>query len=97
MNLLGIGSQRESVVIKGSDFTQMQNIAEDVKTYIDNLSSINTVSINVQENKPEVHLLFDMETINRNNFTLNNIAAGLGSFGREYSSGGNIQTGYRPV
>jgi multidrug efflux pump subunit AcrB/ABC-type multidrug transport system ATPase subunit len=93
LTLLGIGSQQESVVIKGQDFIEMHNIAEDVKSYIEKLTAINNVGINVQENRPEVHLLFNMETINRNNFTLANLNAGLGSFGREYSSNVKFRQG----
>lgn len=93
MNLLGIGTKTESVIIKGQDFDQMRNLAEDVKSYIDELSTVNNVSVNVQENSPEVHLLFDMDYINRNSFTLQNITSALATFGREYSSGATFKQG----
>ena len=93
MNMLGIGSTNESVIIKGQDFDQMRNLAEDIKTYIDNLSTISSVSLNVQDNIPEVHLLFDMDYINRNSFTLQNITSALSTFGREYSSGATFRQG----
>ena len=70
MNLLGIGSARESIIIKGQNFEQMKNLADDIKSYIDDLSTINSSNLNVQDNKPEVHLLFDMDYLGRNNFTL---------------------------
>jgi multidrug efflux pump subunit AcrB/ABC-type multidrug transport system ATPase subunit len=93
MNLLGIGSTKESVIIKGQNFEQMKNLADDIKSYVDDLSSINSSNINVQDNKPEVHLLFDMEYMGRNNFTLLNLATALSSFGREYSSGATFKQG----
>lgn len=93
MNLLGVGSQRESVVIKGENFTQMKSLADDARSYINNLSTINNVSINVQDNRPEVHLLFDMDYISRNNLTLANLATALSTFGREYSSGATFRQG----
>jgi multidrug efflux pump subunit AcrB/ABC-type multidrug transport system ATPase subunit len=93
MNMLGIGTTSESVIIKGQDFDQMRNMAEDIKTYIDNLSTISSVSLNVQDNTPEVHLLFDMDYINRNSFTLQNITSALSTFGREYSSGATFRQG----
>ncbi len=34
MNLLGIGSAPESVIIKGQNFDQMKNLADDIKSYI---------------------------------------------------------------
>jgi multidrug efflux pump subunit AcrB/ABC-type multidrug transport system ATPase subunit len=93
MNMLGIGSRSESVIIKGQDFNQMRNLAEDIKTSLEDLSTINTVSVNVQENTPEVHLLFDMDYLNRNSFTLMNVGSALSTFGKEYSSGATFKQG----
>jgi len=93
MNLLGIGSARESIIIKGQNFDQMKNLADDIKSYVDDLSSINSSNVNVQDNKPEVHLLFDMDYLGRNNFTLNNLSSALSTFGREYSSGATFKQG----
>lgn len=93
MNMLGLGSTRESVIIKGQDFEQMKNLADDIKSYVDDLSTINSSSLNVQDNKPEVQLLFDMDYIGRNNFTLGNISQSLSTFGREYSSGATFKQG----
>jgi multidrug efflux pump subunit AcrB/ABC-type multidrug transport system ATPase subunit len=93
LNLLGIGSKKESVVIKGQNFEQMKGLADDIKSYVEDLSTISNVSLNVQDNKPEVHLLFDMDYIGRNNFTLNNLSSSLSTFGREYSSGATFMQG----
>ncbi len=93
MNLLGIGSAKESVIIKGQHFEQMKSLADDIKSYIDDQSTINSSSMNVQDNKPEVHLLFDMDYMGRNNFTLNNLSSALSTFGREYSSGATFKQG----
>jgi multidrug efflux pump subunit AcrB/ABC-type multidrug transport system ATPase subunit len=93
MNLLGIGSTRESIIIKGQNFTQMKNLADDIKSYIDDLTTINSSNLNVQDNKPEVHLTFDMDYMGRNNFTLGNLSSALSSFGREYSSGSTFRQG----
>lgn len=93
LNLLGIGSKKESVIIKGQNFTQMKNLANDIKSSVENLSSMNSSGINVQANKPEVHLLFDMDYLGRNNFTLMNLSSALSTFGREYSSGIKFRQG----
>jgi multidrug efflux pump subunit AcrB/ABC-type multidrug transport system ATPase subunit len=93
MNLLGIGSTKESVIIKGQNFEQMKNLADDIKSYVDNLSTISSSNVNVQENKPEVHLLFDMDYMGRNNFTLVNLSSALSTFSREYSSGATFKQG----
>jgi multidrug efflux pump subunit AcrB/ABC-type multidrug transport system ATPase subunit len=93
MNLLGIGSKKESIIIKGQNFGQMKNLANDVKSYVDDLSTIYSSNINVQENKPEVHLYFDMDYLGRNSFTLMNLSSSLSSFSREYSSGAKYKQG----
>ncbi len=93
MNLLGLGTTSESVIIKGQNFDQMKNLSDDIKAFIQNLSTINSVNVNVQDNKPEVHLKFDMDYIGRNNFTLNNISSALSTLGREYSSGATFKQG----
>ncbi|MCX6325476.1 MAG: efflux RND transporter permease subunit [Bacteroidia bacterium] len=93
MNLLGVGSTKESIIIKGQNFDQMKDLADDIKSNVDELSTISSSSVNVQDNKPEVHLRFDMDYIGRNNFTLNNISSALSSFGKEYSSGATFKQG----
>jgi multidrug efflux pump subunit AcrB/ABC-type multidrug transport system ATPase subunit len=93
MNILGIGTTTESVIIKGQNFSQMKNISDDIKTAIQNLSTISSVNVNVQDNTPEVHLKFDMDYIGRNNFTLDNISSALATFGKEYSSGATFLQG----
>ena len=93
MKMLGIGSSSESVMIKGQDFVQMRNLAEDIETYIDELTTIQNVNLNVQDNSPEVQLHFDMDYIGRNNFTLMNLSSSLGTFGREYTSGATFKQG----
>jgi len=92
-NLLGVGTKTESVIIKGQNFEQMKNLADDIKTYIDELTTIDNVNLNVQDNKPEVQLHFDMDYIGRNNITLNNLSAALATFGREYSSNATFRQG----
>ncbi|MBI5008795.1 MAG: efflux RND transporter permease subunit, partial [Bacteroidia bacterium] len=93
MNLLGIGTQRESIIIKGQNFSQMKNLADDIKAYIEELSTISSSNVNVQDNKPEVRLLFDMDYMGRNNFTLMNLSAALATFTPEYSSGATFRQG----
>jgi len=93
MNLLGIGSEKESVIIKGQNFSQMKNLADDIKAYLEDLSTISSANANVQDNKPEVQLIFDMDYMGRNNFTLMNLSSALATFSREYSSGATFRQG----
>ncbi len=91
--LLGIGSESEKVIIKGQNFEQMRNLADDIRSYIDELETIDNVRINVQDNTPEVQLHFDMDYLLRNNFTLMNLSSSLATFGNEFTSGASFRQG----
>ncbi|MGM0464527.1 MAG: efflux RND transporter permease subunit, partial [Bacteroidota bacterium] len=91
--MLGIGTQYESIIIKGQDFRKMRDLADDLEYYMEDFNTIRSVSINVQDNTPEVQLNFDTELMSRNNISLNNIAAELSSFQPEYSSGVTFRQG----
>ncbi|HLP75092.1 MAG TPA: efflux RND transporter permease subunit, partial [Bacteroidales bacterium] len=93
MNLLGLGSERESIVIKGEDFEKMRNLGEDVVSYLNDLTTVSGANMNVQDNNPEVKLFFDMDYLGRSNFTLADLSGALSSFGREYSSGATFMQG----
>ncbi|HOW39574.1 MAG TPA: efflux RND transporter permease subunit [Bacteroidales bacterium] len=93
MNLMGLGSKKESIIIKGQDFGKMNNLANDIKEYADKLTTIKSSSLNVQDNKPEVRLLFDLDYMSRNNISLLNLSAALTTFGNEYASGVKFRQG----
>lgn len=93
MNLLGLGTTRASVVIKGQNPEQMKNLADDLKSSLEDLSSVDNASINVQDNKPEVQLQFDMDYLARNNISLMNLSSSLASFGRESTAGARYRQG----
>ena len=84
--LLGIGVQREKVVIKGQDFDRMRNVAEDIQYYLEELSSIQSVNLNVSDNRPEIHLYFDTRLMSQYNVSLAAIASELNSFQNEFPS-----------
>ena len=71
----------------------MKNLGDDIVSYLDDLSTISNTRINVQDNKPEVQLMFDMDYLGRNNITLNDLSSALSTFGREYSSGATFMQG----
>jgi multidrug efflux pump subunit AcrB/ABC-type multidrug transport system ATPase subunit len=82
----GIGEQRERILLKGSDFQLLRTVAEDIQYYLQQLESIQSVSFNVQENRPEAHLHFDRDLMSRENIPLTSVSSELSSFGREVST-----------
>ncbi len=91
--MLGIGTQSESILIKGQDFDKMRNVADDLEFFIDELESIRSVRINLQDNTPEIQLHFDTELMSRNEISLGNVSQELSSFQEEYSSGVKFKQG----
>ena len=85
--MLGIGSQSEKIIIKGRNFDRMRNVADDIRYYLENLSSISSVRLNVSSNRPELHLYFDPQSMGQYNVSLNTVAAELSTFQSEFSSG----------
>ena len=59
MRLLGIGENRERIVIKGSDFDLMQRVAEDFRYYLDEQEFIRNTRVSYSRPQPEIRLGFD--------------------------------------
>ena len=85
--MLGIGSKSESVVIKGLDFDKMLNQANEVKYYLQQLSSVKGVNIKVPKKRPELKLDFDKHLMALYDIPLNSVMNELNSFKSEFSSG----------
>jgi len=90
---MGIGTNRERIVIKGENFEMMKGVAEDLQYYIEDLESIRSANVSVAGNRPELHLYFNQLILTELGVSLNNIASELGSFSREFSSGVNFKQG----
>lgn len=85
---MGIGSNSERIVIRGSNFEVMKGVADDILYYVKDLESIRSANINISENRPEVHLFFNQLLLTEYGLTLNNIVSELGTFSNEFTAGG---------
>ena len=81
--LLGFGSNRERVVVKGEDYELLQRVAQDLLYYIQNLEDTRSANLNTRGSRPEVTLRFDPLTLSRNDIAPRNIALALRDFGQE--------------
>jgi multidrug efflux pump subunit AcrB/ABC-type multidrug transport system ATPase subunit len=91
--MMGIGTQQERIVIKGRDFNRMRAFADDIQFYLEDLSTMNRVRMNLADNRPEIHLHFDPQIISYYDISLNAIRSELASFQNEFSSGLNYKQG----
>ena len=85
--MMGIGTDQEKIVLKGQDFKQMQAVGEDLKYFIDQLESVQTVNLNISDNRPEVHLYFNPLLMTEYNITLNSVLSEINSFSKEIATG----------
>ena len=85
--LLGIGSEEEKIVLKGENFTMMQTVAEDLEYFLDDLDFIERVRLNVSDNRPEVHMLFDPLLMTEYNINIGQVSSELNSFSGEIATG----------
>jgi len=83
---LGIGSNQERIVIKGSNFDVMKGVGDDLLYYVEDLESIRSANISISSNRPEVHLYFNQLLLTEYGLNLGNISSELNSFSREFSA-----------
>ncbi|WP_337942338.1 efflux RND transporter permease subunit [Parabacteroides sp.] len=93
MRLLGIGDNREWIVIKGADFDVMQLVAEDLRYYLDEQEFIRHSRVSYNRRQPEIHLDFDPILLTSYEITRANISSGLAALNPEYSSGTSFKIG----
>lgn len=93
MRLLGIGSNQERIVIKGSDFETMQLVGEDLRYYIDEMDFINNSWLSSNRRQSEIRLNFDPILLTSYDITRGNINSGLTALNTEFSSGATFKIG----
>ncbi|MEE4197191.1 MAG: efflux RND transporter permease subunit [Bacteroidales bacterium] len=91
--MMGIGTQREKVLIKGQDYDRMLNQANDVKYYLEQLTSIEMVNIQVPDKRPELLLNFDKQLMALYNIPVTSVLSELNAFQPEFPSGVTFKQG----
>lgn len=93
MRLLGMGENRERIVVKGSDFDLMQRVAEDFRYYLDEQEFIRNTRVSYNRRQPEIRLGFDPILLTSYDISRQNIVSGLTSLNPEISSGTSFKVG----
>jgi len=84
--MLGVGSNSEMIELKGENFEAMQRVAEDLKYYLENMDIITRVRLNISDNNPEVHMIFDPLTMTDYGVTTKDVSSAMNSFSKEFST-----------
>ncbi len=91
--MLGIGIQRERIIIKGQDFDKMLNQAAMINFHLWQLSSIKRVDISVPDRRPEILLDFNKQLLALYNIPVSSIVSELNTFPPEFSSSVKFKQG----
>jgi multidrug efflux pump subunit AcrB/ABC-type multidrug transport system ATPase subunit len=93
MRFLGIGDNRERIVIKGSDFETMRIVAEDLRYSFDEQDFIQYSRVSYSNRQPELILNFDPILLTSYEISRSNISAALASLNPEGASGSSFKVG----
>ncbi|MBL4560959.1 MAG: efflux RND transporter permease subunit [Labilibaculum sp.] len=93
MKMLGIGSQKEKLIIKGQDFDKILDVSEDLEYYLGQLSSIQNVSVRNPAKRPELVLELDKQIMAIYDIPVSSVLSELNSFQKEFSSGVKFKQG----
>ena len=93
MEMLGIGTQKEKLIIKGQDFNKMLDVSEDLEYYLSQLSSIQNVSVKNPSKRPELVMELDKQVMAVYDIPVTSVLSELNSFQKEFSSGVKFKQG----
>ncbi|MFA8435796.1 MAG: efflux RND transporter permease subunit [Marinifilaceae bacterium] len=91
--MLGMGSQKGKIMVKGQDFDKMLNLGQDLEYYLGQLTSIENVRVKVPAKRPEMLLDFDKQLMALYDIPLSSVLSELRSFQHEFSSGVKFKQG----
>ncbi|WP_461641107.1 efflux RND transporter permease subunit [Labilibaculum euxinus] len=93
MEMLGMGSQKEKLIIKGQDFNKMLDVSEDLEYYLNQLTSIKNISVRIPAKRPEMVMELDKQIMAVYDIPVTSVLSELNSFQKEFSSGVKFKQG----
>jgi multidrug efflux pump subunit AcrB/ABC-type multidrug transport system ATPase subunit len=93
MSILGVGNNRERIVIKGSDYDMMQLVGEDLRYYLSEQNFIRNSNVSYTSRQPELRLTFDPILLLTYNVSRSNISSGIASLNNDIASGSTFKVG----
>ncbi len=93
MRLMGIGQQQERIVIKGSDYDMMFQVAEDLRYQLNEQDFVDRSWVSYTGRQAELLLNFDPILLTSYEISRGDISNGLMSLNPEFSSGTTFKVG----
>ena len=91
--MLGLGSETETIRLRGSDLGELTRTAEDILFQLENLTSIERARIQQPDERPELHLRFDPLLLSLYGVQISDVARQLNTFQPEVSAGPQFRDG----
>ncbi len=91
--LLGMGGDREELIIRGEDYPVMRRVAKDLDYLLHTLESVSYVWVSSPWVRPEVHLHFDPLRMTEYGIDLGAVSMALNSFSGEMGAGVTFRQG----
>lgn len=86
MRMFGVGDNSERIVLRGSNYDELKNVASDLEYYLGDMESISSARVNFPSDQPELHMFFDEILMQDYGITRRNISTELASFSDEINS-----------
>jgi multidrug efflux pump subunit AcrB/ABC-type multidrug transport system ATPase subunit len=87
MNFLGVGQQTEEVLIKGTDYSDMVMVAENVEYVLEEESEdVTSARLQLSREQPRVNVLLDQRLMESMNVDYSSLQREMNAFSRELSS-----------
>ncbi len=91
--LLGMGGDREEIIVRGQDYPVMRRVANDLDYILETLESVNYSWVSSPSSRPEIHLIFNPLVMTEYGIDLASVTRALNSFSGEMSSGVSFRQG----
>ncbi|BDD10640.1 hypothetical protein FUAX_30720 [Fulvitalea axinellae] len=83
---MGIGGNRERILVKGADYEKMLIVAEDLKYRLEEQDFISYARLRSTGERPEAHLHFDPRLMSALGVNLSQVSRELNSSGKEFTA-----------
>lgn len=91
--MMGFGSQNESVIIKGPDYEKIVAQANNVKYFLSQLQTLESVTISLPSGRPQLMMDFDKPMMALYDIPATSVLSELNAFPKEFASGATFKQG----
>lgn len=92
LQMMGMGTQQEYILIKGEDYEEMVNFGEYLKYQMDELENVSSSRLSTTSASREARIYFDQYLMGINDITTSNVMSSMNNNRPQSSTGGTFKT-----